>query len=58
MKTYLQIKNKVRNDAITWQNIQSRKNCSYEEIIIWQEYLQTMAKRYGLLKEFKENGVL
>lgn len=54
------IKNKeeARNNAIKWQKWQSEKSLSYGEILKWQNYFEIIAKRFGLKKEFKENGII
>lgn len=31
---------------------------SWEEIARFGEYFQTFGKRYGLIKEFKQNGII
>lgn len=56
-KTYQEMKEKVRNEAIDWQNEWSDTNYSWAECIELHEYFTIMGKRYGLLREFHENGI-
>ena len=51
-------KNKIRERAIFWQEFMSDKDLSYEELIFWQEYFRKVGKQSGLLREFRENGIL
>ena len=57
-KTYQERKNKAREEAKTWQFAISERNDSHEEIGNVGEYFIKLAKRYGLTKEFKENGII
>lgn len=57
-KTYQELKNKAREEAKTWQFDFTNSNYSYEEIGNVGEYFTKLAKRYGLTKEFKENGII
>lgn len=50
-------KYEIRQEAIEWQNTLNDCKNSYGEIAIMQNYFNKMGKRYGLLKEFKENGI-
>lgn len=56
-KTYHQLKKEARDEAIQWQSEFSDKSYSWGEIAAWQEYFRDKGKRYGLLTEFKENGI-
>lgn len=47
----------ARQEAIDWQNDLFRDNRSYEEIQKAAEHFEKLGKRYGLLKEFRENGI-
>ena len=57
-KTYQELKNKAREEAKTWQFAISERNDSYEEFFEAQSKFTKLAKRYGLTKEFKENGII
>lgn len=57
-KTYQELKNKARGEAKAWQLDFANNNYSYEEIGNVSGYFTKLAKRYGLTKEFKENGII
>lgn len=57
MNKYQENKERIRNKAIIWQLDASNKNYSYGELADFYEYFYKMGKRYGLLKEFRENGI-
>ena len=56
--TYQELKAAARQKAIDWQNEFSENNYSYGELNFYQAYFETLAKRYGLIKEFRENGII
>lgn len=58
MNTYNRAKEKARASAIEWQGSQAIKTMSYTELFKAQEKFFKIGKKYGLLKEFKENGIL
>lgn len=58
MNKYTQLKEKARDKAIEWQNDFYNYNYSYEELTYYQSYFSKLAKRYGLVKEFRENGII
>lgn len=60
MKTITKIKSKTeaREIAIEWQRWQSEKSMSYSEMLKWQNYFETLAKKFNLKKEFKENCII
>lgn len=47
----------ARQEAIDWQNDLFLDNRSYEEIQKASEHFEKLGRRYGLLKEFRENGI-
>jgi len=59
MKTKV-IKNQseARDLAIEWQKEQSKRNISYKELAKWQIYFTTLAMKFNLKEEFKENGII
>ena len=57
-KTEIKSIEEARDKAIEWQKWQSNENLSYGELIEWQDYFSTLAKRFGLEEEFKENGII
>lgn len=57
--TYLQKKNAVRFAVKThWEEKIAGKNVSWGEIAQFTNWAELCAKRYGLLKEFRENGII
>ena len=58
MSKYEARKTEIRDEAIFWQieNFTSIK--SYEELAEAHKYFEKMGRRYGLLKEFRENGII
>ena len=58
MKNYAQKKSAAREKAIRWQYETSRTTKSYHELSINFIYFSRLAKRYGLIKEFRENGII
>lgn len=57
-KTYLQRKEEARQKAIEWQLDFSNHNYSYLDLAQFKSEFCHLGKRYGLLKEFKENGII
>ena len=55
---YERLKDEARQKAIQWQFETSGKNMSYGEFATAQEHLQRLARKYGLTKEFRENGII
>lgn len=58
MNAYQKAKERARNNAIEWQLDFCNHNYSYSEIACYGEYFECLAKRYGLVKEFRENGII
>ena len=54
---YQDKKEHLRDLAITWQHEFSYLSWSYSELAEIQGFFYTNGKRYGLLKEFKENAI-
>ena len=59
-KAIAAIKNKeeARELAVDWQNWQSERSMSYQEVAEWGDYFSEVAKKFGLTKEFQENGII
>lgn len=55
--SYQERKERARQKAIEWQLDFSNNNYSYSELADFYTYFYKLGKRYGLLKEFKENGI-
>lgn len=58
MTKYQQAKNKIRDLAADWQSDFENNNYSWLELLQWQEFFSIKAKRYGLVNEFRENGII
>lgn len=58
MNKYQMAKEKARNKTIEWQSDFCNHNYSYGELVCWQSYFERLAKRYGLVHEFRENGII
>ena len=56
--TYARKKASARQEAIDWQIDFSNHNYSYRELAESAEHFEKLGRRYGLLKEFRENGIL
>ena len=54
VSNYQELKARARNKAIDFQFC----GLSYEGLMIAQNYFYRLGKRYGLLQEFRDNGVL
>jgi hypothetical protein len=48
----------AREIAIVWQNWFSEHSLAYSELNEWQQYFLTLAEKFGLVEEFKENGII
>lgn len=55
---YAAMKTKVRQEAVDWQRDFAEHNYSYGELAYFQNYFESKAKRYGLVREFRENGII
>lgn len=59
IKKYYEIrKEKAIDEAKTWQTELSIMFVSYDYLLEKATYFKKLAKRYGLIKEFKENGII
>ena len=58
MNKYQAEKEKARDEAIYWQLNFNDYDYDYLELAECQNYFTRKAKRYGLVKEFKENGII
>lgn len=56
-KTYEEKKEFAREDAIAWQSAIGEFSPSYEDFAIAGDYFSALGKKYGLLREFRENGI-
>lgn len=51
-------KEQAQQVAIDYQDWASEQSLSYGELFYYQNKLEKLAKRFGLVKEFKENGII
>ena len=56
--SYLQGKAKAREEAISWQMEFDGKCLSWHELAITHSHFERLAKRFGLVNEFRENGII
>lgn len=54
---YQHRKEMARMEAQEWQRDFDNHNYSYGELAAWQEHFARQARRYGLVAEFRENGI-
>lgn len=57
MNKYQKAKAKARNEAIEWQLDFCNHNYYMSELIEFANHFEKLGKRYGLLREFRENGI-
>lgn len=58
MNNYQTQKARAIKKAIEYQHNASEKHYYYSELYEIQDYFYKLAKRYGLIKEFSENGII
>lgn len=58
MNNYSKRKEEVRDLAINWQAECGEKNYSWSELADWGDFFTRLGRRYGLLREFRENGIV
>lgn len=54
---YWEGKGRIADEAKDWQHNFSDRDWSYEELAKVWNYFYIMGKRYGVLREFRENGI-
>lgn len=54
---YERNKTALREFAIEWQYRVAELNLSYGELAWYEDFFRQYGKRYGLLREFHENGI-
>lgn len=57
MTRYQALKEKARQKAIDWQHKASNKDFSYGELADIGNTFYKLGKRFGLLREFRENAI-
>ena len=58
MSKYMEKKEAARNEAINWQITTANNDMSWLELANYQAHLLNIGRRYGLIREFHENGVI
>lgn len=58
MSNYEQKKKEARQKAIDWQKENEISRKSYSQLINESAYFEKLGRRYGLLREFRENAIL
>ena len=58
MNKYQIGKEKARQEAMDWQLDFCNHDYSWGELAFFENYFTKLAKRYGLVKEFKENCII
>lgn len=56
--TYYGKRNLARNMVIDWQINFDRYSYCYSDLFTYQEFFETIGKKYGLIKEFRENAII
>lgn len=54
---YAERKAAAEQEAIEWLSDFANHNYSYDELAEWADYFRKLGKKYGLLREFRENGI-
>lgn len=55
--TYRDKQQAARNKAIDWQSKAATKDYSYSELAEWQSYFEQLGRKYGVLREYRSNGI-
>ena len=58
MDTYQRCKENARQKAIDWQRQSAEQSLSYSELAAYGDYFTKRGRRYGLLREFRENAII
>ncbi len=58
MKAYQIKKENARQKAIDWQMECEERSLSYSEIAVASMYFEKLARRFGLIREFRENAII
>ena len=58
MNAYQREKENARNKAVEWQRGFCDHDYSYGELAYYGEFFDRLARRYGLVREFRENGII
>lgn len=58
MNKYQQAKERARQAAINIQQHFSENSYFMSDLAYFSAYFEKLGKRYGLIKEFRENGII
>lgn len=58
MNAYQKGKEAARAAAQEWQARFGNRSMTWGELAEWQEYFARLGRKYGLLREFAENGII
>lgn len=58
MTTYQRRKSAAREYSIEWQAEFSESSWSWGEVAEMYDFFLRLARRYGLVREFRENGII
>lgn len=59
MTTYEKGKEKTRELALEFQALFTEgESMSYSELAQWEDLLEKRGRKYGLVREFQENGII
>lgn len=57
MSDYQRGKERARREAMDWSEDAGMRPMSYAELATAQERFERLGRRYGLLREFRENAI-
>ena len=58
MSSYREHQEQIRQLAIDWQMDAGNHNYSYGELAFFRDMFSRLARRWGLVREFQENGII
>ena len=58
MSKYMQKKEAARNEAINWMITTANDSMSWAELLNYQDHFLNIGRRYGLIREFHDNGII
>lgn len=58
MNAYQRAKERARNKAIEWQSGFCDQNYTRGELVYYQNYFERLGRSYGLVREFRKNGII
>jgi hypothetical protein len=58
VNSYQRGKENARNEAKKWQIDVADKDLSWWDVAHFSDYFEKIGKRFGLIREFRENGII